>query len=147
MNNLRIIIADDSNELLKSMTKFVENQNGMEVTYTCNDGTYLLNYLRNNKGDILLEQYLPFIGLIIFGNIENLILASQGVVAGVDSKVLAVLSIIIVILWLIIGTVATDVAMQYANVITFIGGLAIFILGVQAVVEAVKNIRASRGGK
>ena len=95
----------------------------------------------------MLEQYLPFIGLIIFGNIENLILASQGVVAGVDSKVLAVLSIIIVILWLIIGTVATDVAMQYANVITFIGGLAIFILGVQAVVEAVKNIRASRGGK
>ena len=94
-----------------------------------------------------MEQYLPFIGLIIFGNIENLILASQGVVAGVDSKVLAVLSIIIVILWLIIGTVATDVAMQYANVITFIGGLAIFILGVQAVVEAVKNIRASRGGK
>ena len=94
-----------------------------------------------------MEQYLPFIGLIIFGNIENLILASQGVVAGVDSKVLAVLSIIIVILWFIIGTVATDVAMQYANVITFIGGLAIFILGVQAVVEAVKNIRASRGGK
>ena len=94
----------------------------------------------------MLEQYLPFIGLIIFGNIENLILASQGVVAGVDSKVLAVLSIIIVILWLIIGTVATDVAMQYANVITFIGGLAIFILGVQAVIEAVKNIRAGKGG-
>ena len=94
----------------------------------------------------MLEQYLPFIGLIIFGNIENLILASQGVVAGVDSKVLAVLSIIIVILWLIIGTVATDVAMQYANVITFIGGLAIFILGIQAVVEAVKNIRAGKGG-
>lgn len=94
----------------------------------------------------MLEQYLPFIGLIIFGNIENLILASQGVVAGVDSKILAGLSIIIVILWLIIGTVATDVAMQYANVITFIGGLAIFILGVQAVVEAVKNIRVGKGG-
>ena len=94
----------------------------------------------------MLEQYLPFIGLIIFGNIENLILASQGVVAGVDSKILAGLSIIIVILWLIIGTVATDVAMQYANVITFIGGLAIFILGIQAVVEAVKNIRTGKGG-
>ncbi len=94
----------------------------------------------------MLEEFLPFVGLIIFGNIENLILASQGVVAGVDSKILAGLSIIIVILWLIIGTVATDVAMQYANVITFIGGLAIFILGVQAVVEAVKNIRAGKGG-
>ena len=34
----------------------------------------------------LLEAYLPFIGLIIFGNIENLILASQGVVQGVDMK-------------------------------------------------------------
>ena len=25
----------------------------------------------NNNGDNLLEAYLPFIGLIIFGNIEN----------------------------------------------------------------------------
>lgn len=90
----------------------------------------------------MLEQYLPFLGLIIFGNIENLILSSQGVVQGVDSKVLGGLSIIVVIAWLIIGTVATEAAIQYANYINFIGGLAIFILGVQAVVEAVKSIRA-----
>ena len=32
----------------------------------------------------MLEQYLPFMGLIIFGNIENLFLASQGVVGGVN---------------------------------------------------------------
>ena len=92
----------------------------------------------------LLEAYLPFIGLIIFGNIENLILASQGVVQGVDVKVLSILSIIAVIIWLIIGTVATEVAIQYANHISFIGGLAIFILGIQAILGAVKNIKAKK---
>ena len=95
----------------------------------------------------MLEEYLPFMGLIIFGNIENLILSSQGVVQGADPKVLGGLSIIVVIIWLIIGNVATEVAMQYSNIITFIGGLAIFILGVQAVVEAVKNIRSNKGSE
>lgn len=90
----------------------------------------------------MLEQYLPFMGLVIFGNIENLILSSQGVVNGVDPKVLGGLSIIVVIIWFILGTVLTDAAIQYANYINFIGGLAIFILGVQAVYEAVKNIRS-----
>lgn len=92
----------------------------------------------------MLEAYLPFIGLIIFGNIENLILASQGVVQGVNPKILGGLSIIVVIAWLVIGTLATEVAIQYSNYITFIGGLAIFILGVQAILEAVKNINAKR---
>lgn len=92
----------------------------------------------------LLETYLPFIGLIIFGNIENLILASQGVVQGVDSKVLGGLSIIAVILWLVIGTLATEVAIQYANYITFIGGLAIVILGVQAIHGAIQHIKATK---
>ena len=50
-------------------------------------------------------------------------------------------------MWLIIGNVATEAAMQYSNIITFIGGLAIFILGVQAVVEAVKNIRSNKGSE
>ncbi|WP_407421781.1 hypothetical protein [Methanobrevibacter sp.] len=92
----------------------------------------------------MLEAYVPFIGLIIFGNIENLILASQGVVQGVDMKILGGLSIIAVIIWLVIGTVATEVALQYSNYITFIGGLAIVILGIQAIYEAVKHIRATR---
>lgn len=90
----------------------------------------------------MLEIYLPFMGLIVFGNIENLILASQGVVNGVDPKILGGLSIIVVIIWFIIGTVLTDVAIQYSDAINFIGGLAIFILGVQAIYEAVKNIRS-----
>lgn len=87
----------------------------------------------------MLEQYIPFLGLIIFGNIENLILASQGVVAGVNPLKLAVLSIAVVIIWLIIGTIGTQVAMQYANIIEFIGGLAIFILGLQAMIESARG--------
>ncbi len=95
----------------------------------------------------LLEAFLPFIGLIIFGNIENLILASQGVVQGVDIKVLGGLSIIVVIMWLVIGTVATEVAIEYSSYITFIGGLAIVILGIQAIYQAVKNIHAKKMGE
>jgi len=92
----------------------------------------------------LLEAYLPFIGLVIFGNIENLILASQGVVQGVDMKILGGLSIIAVIIWLVIGTVATGVAIQYSNYITFIGGLAIVILGIQSIHGAVKHVHEKR---
>ena len=95
----------------------------------------------------MLEAYLPFIGLIIFGNIENLILASQGVVQGVNPKILGGLSIIVVLIWLAIGTLATEVAIQYANYITFIGGLAIVILGIQAIYQAVKNIHAKNMGE
>ncbi len=95
----------------------------------------------------MLEQFLPFVGLIIFGNIENLILASQGVVQGANPKILGGLSIICVIIWLTIGTLATDVAIQYANYITFIGGLAIVILGVQAIHGAVQNIEKTKRGE
>lgn len=94
----------------------------------------------------MLEEYIPFIGLIIFGNIENLILASQGVVQGVNPKILGGLSIIAVIIWLIIGTVATEVAIQYSSYITFIGGLAIVILGIQSIHGAVQNIKAKEEG-
>ena len=93
----------------------------------------------------MLEQYLPFMGLIIFGNIESLILASQGVVGGVNPKVLGGLSILIVILWLLLGFIATDLAMQYANYITFIGGLAIFLLGFKSVFDAIKHIIETKG--
>ena len=89
----------------------------------------------------LLEEYLPFLALIIFGNIENLILASQGVVNGVNSKILGGMSILIVIAWFVIGFVASDIAIQYSDAITFIGGLAIVILGIIAIKDAVKHIR------
>ncbi len=83
-----------------------------------------------------MSIYVPFLGLLIFGNIENLILASQGVVVGVDAKKLAILSIIAVSCWLIIGTFATSFAIKYADAIEFIGGLAIVILGVQSMLKA-----------
>lgn len=87
----------------------------------------------------MLEEYLPFIGLLIFGNIENLILASQGEVKKANVLSLSIMSIIVVILWFILGTILTDIAIQYSNIINFIGGLAIFILGIQSVVEVMKN--------
>ena len=87
----------------------------------------------------MLEVYLPFIWLIIFGNIENLVLSSQGVVAGVNPVKLAIVSIICVSFWLIIGTFATKILINYVDFIDFIGGLAIFILGAQAMIASVRG--------
>ena len=80
------------------------------------------------------------------GNIENLILASQGVVGGVDPKVLGGLSIIVVIMWLAIGFMAADIAMEYSSYIVFIGGLAIVILGIKSIRDAVAHLRETEGG-
>ena len=87
----------------------------------------------------MLEEFIPFIALIIFGNIENLVLASQGVVAGVNPIKLGGLSILIVCVWLLLGTIGTQMFMGYADLINFIGGLAIFILGIQAMVESIRG--------
>ena len=83
-----------------------------------------------------LKPYLPFTGLLIFGNIENLILASQGAVAHVNPFILGGLSIILVIIWLLIGTYGTKMAIKYADYIEIIGGVAIILLGIQAMLEA-----------
>ena len=83
-----------------------------------------------------LKPYLPFSGLLIFGNIENLILASQGAVAHVDPIVLGVLSLIAVIIWLLIGTYGTKVAIKYADYIEIFGGVAIILLGIQSMLDA-----------
>ena len=83
-----------------------------------------------------LRDYAPFAGLLIFGNIENLILASQGAVAHVDPFILGGLSIILVIIWLLIGTYGTKMAIKYADYIEIIGGVAIIILGLQSMLEA-----------
>ena len=87
----------------------------------------------------MLEQYLPFVGLIIFGNIENLILASQGVVKAANPLKLAIFSLICVSLWLLIGTVCTQQLEAYGIYIEFIGGFAIFVLGIQSMLEAVRG--------
>lgn len=83
-----------------------------------------------------LKAYAPFTGLLIFGNIENLILSSQGAVAGVDPITLLVLSLIAVVLWLLIGTYGTKMAIKYADYIEIVGGVAIILLGIQAMLEA-----------
>ena len=83
-----------------------------------------------------LKDYAPFTGLLIFGNIENLILASQGAVAHVDPYILSGLSLIAVIIWLLLGTYGTRVAIKYADYIEIIGGVAIIILGIQSMLEA-----------
>ena len=79
------------------------------------------------------------ISLIIFGNIENLILASQGVVKGANPVKLGILSIIVVICWLIIGTIGTQQLEAYGMYIEFIGGLAIFILGIQSMLPLIQS--------
>jgi hypothetical protein len=86
-----------------------------------------------------LKHFLP---LLVFGNIENLILAAQGVAAAVNPLGLAILSFAAVLFWLLIGTFGTKMAMKYARYINFIGGLAIFILGVQAMLESIPGILA-----
>ena len=87
----------------------------------------------------MLEEYLPLVGLIIFGNIENLVLSSQGVVAGVNPIKLGIASIICVSLWLIIGTFGTQLLIDYVDFIEFIGGLAILILGAQAMYTSIRG--------
>ncbi len=85
-------------------------------------------------------EFKEFFGLLLLGNIENLILASQGVVLGLNPLIVGILSIIFVIMWFAIGTYGTKVALKYANAITFIGGLAIFILGLQSMLGALNLI-------
>ena len=54
-----------------------------------------------------LRDYAPFTALLVFGNIENLVLASQGAVAHVNPFILGFLSLIAVVAWLLIGTYGT----------------------------------------
>jgi putative Mn2+ efflux pump MntP len=83
-----------------------------------------------------LKPYVPFTALLIFGNIENLILASQGAVAHVNPVILGALSIIAVIIWLLLGTYGTKIAIKYADYIEIFGGVAIIVLGIQSMLEA-----------
>ena len=84
-----------------------------------------------------LREYAQFSTLLIFGNIENLILASQGATAHVNPIILSILSIIAVIIWLLIGTYGTQMAIKYADYIEITGGVAIILLGIEAMLEGV----------
>ncbi|WP_298518017.1 hypothetical protein [uncultured Methanobrevibacter sp.] len=88
----------------------------------------------------MLDDIKPFIILLVFGNIENLILAAQGVAAAVDPLGLGLISLCAASCWLLIGTFGTRFALKYAKYINFVGGLAIFILGIQAMLESIPGI-------
>lgn len=90
----------------------------------------------------MIDELKPFLILLVFGNIENLILAAQGVAASVNPLGLAILSLTAASCWLLIGTFGTRFAIKYARFINFIGGLAIFILGIQAMVESIPGMLA-----
>lgn len=82
-----------------------------------------------------LKPYAQFSTLLIFGNIENLILASQGAAAHVNPYILLLLSLIAVVIWLLIGTYGTKTAIKYADYIEIIGGVAIILLGIESMLE------------
>ena len=84
-----------------------------------------------------IKDYAQFSTLLIFGNIENLILASQGASSHVNPFVLLILSLIAVVIWLLLGTYGTKMAIKYADYIEIIGGVAIIILGIEAMLEGV----------
>lgn len=88
----------------------------------------------------MISELKPFLILLVFGNIENLILAAQGVAASVNPLGLAILSLIAASCWLLIGTFGTRFAIKYARYINFIGGLAIFILGIQAMMASIPGM-------
>ena len=87
-----------------------------------------------------LKPYAQFSTLLIFGNIENLILASQGATAHVNPVILSILSLIAVIIWFLLGTYGTKLAIKYADYIEIIGGVAIILLGIEAMLEGVGMI-------
>jgi len=85
----------------------------------------------------LIKDCNGFWGLLVFGNIENLILASQGAIAQVNLVILLALTLVCVVLWLLAGKFGTQIAIKYADEIEIIGGLAIVILGLQSMLQAV----------
>ena len=87
-----------------------------------------------------IEEYKPFLGLLIFGNIENLVLSAQGVIEGANPFLVAAASIFIVIIWQAIGVFGTKSAMKYSRHIEFIGGFAIFVLGIQSMLPLIQSL-------
>ena len=87
-----------------------------------------------------IDEYKPFLGLLIFGNIENLVLSAQGVIEGANPFLVAGASICIVVIWQAIGVFGTKSAMKYSRHIEFIGGFAIFVLGIQSMLPLIQNL-------
>ena len=60
MENLRIFVADMSNETVQNMKSYFASQRGIEVVGMFTEGSSLIQALRNNKIDVLIiDLYLP----------------------------------------------------------------------------------------
>lgn len=60
MEKLKIVIADDSKELVQTMMDFFKEDDGLNVVATYNDGMQLLNGLRTVQADVLiLDLFMP----------------------------------------------------------------------------------------
>ena len=87
-----------------------------------------------------VEEYKAFFGLLVFGYLVNLVLAAQGVIEGADPFIVAGASICLVIIWQLIGVFGTKAAMKYSRHIEFIGGFAIFVLGIQSMLPLIYHL-------
>lgn len=59
-NNLKVMLCDDSKELIQSLQKFLNNEKGIEIVGTHYDGATLLNALRVTQIDVLLlDIFMP----------------------------------------------------------------------------------------
>lgn len=60
MENLKLFITDDGNEIVQTMCSFFKSQKGIDVKGTFNDGISLLNALRTKEIDVLLlDIFMP----------------------------------------------------------------------------------------
>lgn len=60
MENLRIFVADTSNESVQNMKSYFASQRGIDVVGTFTEGSTLIHALKNNKVDVLIiDLYLP----------------------------------------------------------------------------------------
>lgn len=73
MDNLRILVADSSNETVQNIKSYFDKERGLEVIGTFTEGSSLLYSLKNSKIDVLIvDLYLPNIdGVTILHEIKN----------------------------------------------------------------------------
>jgi len=73
MENLRIFVADSSNETVQNMKSYFDSQRGIDVVGTFNEGSTLIYSLKNSKVDVLIiDLYLPNIdGVTILHQIKE----------------------------------------------------------------------------
>lgn len=73
MDKLKIMIADDSRELVQTMADFFREDEGLNVVSTFTDGLQLLNALRITQVDLLiLDIFMPnYDGLKVLEEIRN----------------------------------------------------------------------------